>query len=131
VVLVAGAPPIRATKIRYYADPRLAGRVCALDSAAGVPNASKTVDWSDVGSAVSETKPATSGGQDEGGLKREPDLDGPEAPPPSNPEHDLDLVDDQEGDDAQQGRELQRRFTGAARQAALDRDDGIPLGDDA
>jgi type IV secretion system protein VirD4 len=131
VVLVAGAPPIRATKIRYYADARLAGRVCALDRAAGVPNASKTVDWSDVVSAVAMTKPATSGVEDEGGLKREPDLNSPQAPPPSDPEHDRDLGDDQEGDDAQQGRELQRRFTGAARQAALDRDDGIPLGDDA
>jgi len=37
VVLVAGAPPIRATKIRYYADPRMAGRVRALERAAGVP----------------------------------------------------------------------------------------------
>jgi type IV secretion system protein VirD4 len=130
VVLVAGAPPIRATKIRYYADPRLAGRVCALDSTAGVPNASKTVDWSGVVSAVAATKPGSSGAQDEGGLKREPDLDRPVAPASPDLDDDLDSSEDQEGDEAQQGRELQRRFTGAARQASMDRDDGIPLGDD-
>jgi type IV secretion system protein VirD4 len=43
----------------------------------------------------------------------------------------LEDIGDGEGDEVQQGGELQRRFTGAARQASMDRDDGIPLGDDA
>ncbi len=131
VVLVAGAPPIRATKIRYYADPRLAGRVCALGrSTKGLP-APKSDDWtgalagpgSSVGRRFSE--------QDEGGLKREPELGGPEEGPTAPVDDELDLKVEQDGDEPQQGRELQRRFTGAARQAAMDRDDGIPLGGDA
>ncbi|WP_395443948.1 conjugal transfer protein TraG [Caulobacter sp. UC70_42] len=131
VVLVAGAPPIRATKIRYYADPRLAGRVCVLDTAAGVPSAHVAADWSGAVSAMATTTAGRSTAQDDGGLKREPDLDGPETQPPQDRDDDVNLDEDEEGDEAQQGRELQRQFTGAARQAALDRDDGIPLGDDA
>lgn len=131
VVLVAGAPPIRATKIRYYTDPRLAGRVCVLDTVAGIPSAPVAADWSSAVSAMATSTAERSTAQDEGGLKREPDLDSPEGPPPQDRDDDVDLSVDQEGDEAQQGRELQRRFTGAARQAALDRDDGIPLGDDA
>jgi len=69
--------------------------------------------------------------EDEGGLKREPELDGPNETPLAPPDDALDLDADQEGDDAQQGSEPQRRFIGVARQAAMDRDDGIPLGDDA
>ena len=131
VVLVAGSPPIRATKIRYYADARLADRVCVFDAKAGVPRSAIAEDWT----AATEAKgvpPAVSrsSGQDEGGLKREPELDGVEAA--SAPlDDELEIIGDGEGDEVQQGSELQRRFTGAARQAAMDRDDGIPLGDDA
>ncbi|MDR7117366.1 conjugal transfer protein TraG [Caulobacter sp. BE254] len=131
VVLVAGAPPIRATKIRYYADPRLAGRVRPLERPAGVPSSSTAPEWETVAMT-----PATTGGggsveEAEGGLKREPELDGPDEAPLAPFDDVLELDTEQEGDEAQQGTELQRRFTGVARQAAMDRDDGIPLGDDA
>jgi type IV secretion system protein VirD4 len=131
VILVAGAPPIRATKIRYYADPRLAGRVRALDRPTGVPLSSVAADWEGVltGDAAAARRGAAA--SDEGGLKREPELDGHQDRPPQPLEDDLERDPDQEGDEIQQGRELQRRFTGAARQAAMDRDDGIPLGGDS
>jgi len=131
VILVAGAPPIRATKIRYYADPRLAGRVRALDRPTGVPLSSVAADWKGVltGDAAAARRGAAA--SDEGGLKREPELDGHQDRPPQPLEDDLERDPDQEGDEIQQGRELQRRFTGAARQAAIDRDDGIPLGGDS
>ncbi|MGR4863197.1 conjugal transfer protein TraG [Caulobacter sp. LARHSG274] len=130
VVLVAGAPPIRATKIRYYADPRLAGRVCALGRPAGVPRSSVAVDWDGVltGTAVVRKGAAAF---DDGGLKREPELDGHEDPTPEPLDEDLERQPEEEGDEVQQRQELQRRFTGAARQAAMDRDDGIPLSGDA
>lgn len=104
--------------------------MCALTSAEGVPSRAESADWIDV--APPPTAAAAAGsskGQDEGGLKREPDLDPP--PAPQSPDLDeVELVHEQEGDETQQGGEMQRRFTGAARQAAMDRDDGIPLGDD-
>jgi type IV secretion system protein VirD4 len=131
VVLVAGAPPIRATKIRYYADPRLAGRVRSPERGAGVPLSSTGSEWETVATAAMAAGGAGGADEDEGGLKRQPELDGPEEAPLAPLDDVLELDTDQEGDDAQQGSELQRRFTGVARQAAMDRDDGIPLGDDA
>ena len=132
VVLVAGAPPIRATKIRYYADPRLAGRVRALYRPVSVPRSSARADWDGIAAG-----PATAAGAkgtdvtDEGGLKREPELDGPEEVATAPFDEELELDPEHEGDEVQQGGELQRRFTGLAKQAAMDRDDGIPLGGDA
>jgi type IV secretion system protein VirD4 len=49
----------------------------------------------------------------------------PEPARPAEPSPDLEL--EGEGDEAQQAAEVQRRFRTAARQVALDPDDGIPL----
>jgi type IV secretion system protein VirD4 len=131
VILVAGAPPIRATKIRYYADPRLAARVCVLDAETGVPRSATGDDWKEVSTPTTPGISKSSSQLDEGGLKRQPELDGAEEISTEPDDHGADVVADAEGDEMQQGQELQRRFTGTARQVAMDRDDGIPLGDDA
>ncbi|CAN5225661.1 conjugal transfer protein TraG [soil metagenome] len=131
VVLVAGAPPIRATKIRYYADPRLAGRVRALDRPVGVPRLSAAIDWDEIAAGPAAARAKGTGATDEGRLKREPELDESKEASPTPIDEALELDTEHQGDEVQQGRELQRRFTGAARQAAMDRDDGIPLGGDA
>jgi type IV secretion system protein VirD4 len=57
----------------------------------------------------------------------EPELEGmtPEPARPAEPSPDLEL--EGEGDEVQQAAEVQRRFRTAARQVALDPDDGIPL----
>jgi type IV secretion system protein VirD4 len=130
VVLVAGAPPIRARKIRYYADMRLAGRLRPITSVERRPLASGPSAWAALATS-SVGAPLSKSGSDDGGLKQEPELAGHEhrtAGPIVDPE---DLEPEGDGDEVQQGREIQRRFAGVARQTAMDQDDGIPLGGDS
>lgn len=132
VILVAGTSPIRATKIRYFADPRLADRVCKLDRPAGVPPAAPALaDWGQVQSEQFSPGRHHPAELDEGGLKREPEFDGGDDRLSDPADEELERELDLDGDEVQQGGELQRRFTGAARQVAMDPDDGIPLGGDA
>ena len=132
IVMVAGAPPIRARKIRYFADGALARRVRKRPA-----QPHRFADAANPWTALSRTaaKPggsrAAGGSADEGGLKQEQELAGHEHTAPVVEAPDIDADFDLDGDELQQGRELQRRFTGVARQAAMDRDDGIPLGDDS
>ena len=128
VVQVSGAPPIRARKVRYYLDRRLAGRV-------GPPPVGRTrlpaVSTSDDWAAVPSTGPRGGANRaeavDEGGHRIEPELMGQEPKPAPTLEPQVDPDLDGEGGEAQQAGEVLRRFRSAARQAALDPDDGIPL----
>jgi type IV secretion system protein VirD4 len=128
VVQVSGAPPIRARKVRYYLDPRLAERV-------GAPPATRArlavADVGDDWRAILQVETGASAGLampvDEGGHRIEPELGGMDSAPAQPSEPQIDPDPDGEGDEVQQAAEVQRRFRTAARQAALDPDDGIPL----
>jgi type IV secretion system protein VirD4 len=128
VVQVSGAPPIRARKVRYYLDRRLADRVAPPPAGrTRLPVANRNGDWAavlstDLGAGADRATAA-----DEGGHRIEPELAGQEPKPTPTPEQRVDLDLEGEGDEAQQAAEVQRRFRAAARQAALDPDDGIPL----
>jgi type IV secretion system protein VirD4 len=128
VVQVSGAPPIRARKVRYYLDPRLAERVGAPPvTRARLAVAGVGDDWR----AIQPVEAGTSAGLatlvDEGGHRIEPELGNVDPAPAQPSETQIDLDLDGEGDDVQQAAEVQRRFRTVARQAALDPDDGIPL----
>jgi type IV secretion system protein VirD4 len=129
LVLVAGSPPVRAAKARYFADPQLKARVGA---APPQPRASAPADdWSGRQPiAPPPTRPA--GGAlsaDDGGLGREPEPALPEetlAPPapdiepaPPEPEFDISLLEEPQ--------DIGERIRRTARQAALDPDDGVAL----
>ena len=135
LVLVSGAPPIRAQKARYFKDPQLQARILAPPASRGVPEApaaSGADDWSTmppiaVASASSSSQAADDA---DGGIRREPEIQkhddiAPERPAPAREE--FAALDDEPDDDAQRAKQLQDRFRGAARQAALDPDDGIEL----
>jgi type IV secretion system protein VirD4 len=126
VIQISGAAPIRALKVRYYLDPRLAGRVGSPPSVAtrlvGPPD-----DWGSVVAAGGGAEPPMSGPVDEGGHRIEPELEGIDQEAVQRSEPDADLEVDGEGDDAQQAADLQRRFKAVAKQAALDLNDGIAL----
>ena len=126
VIQVSGAAPIRALKVRYYLDLRLAGRVAAPPATA-THLIGPEDDWRSVVSRDSGVGPRSSAPVDEGGHRIEPVLDGVDQHAVQPPEPELDLEPDGEGDDVQQAADLQRRFKGVARQAALDPDDGIAL----
>nr|WP_255367437.1 type IV secretory system conjugative DNA transfer family protein [Caulobacter sp. UNC279MFTsu5.1] len=126
VVQVSGLAPIRAQKIRYYADPRLAERVQAPPRDLSAISADTPTEWAQVIEGASGKARSSEGG-DEGGLKLEPELPGLEDPAPTTPPDEAPWSEPEDGDDESQQAEQARRFRSAARQAALDPDDGIPL----
>jgi len=130
IVMTAGAPPVRAHKIRYYADPRLAARVVRFEGAGCLPERVDPAVWTGRLSADAAIRKGRKGSPDEGGLKREPDLFDAEEGAPKL-EEEISPESDGDSDEVQQAGALQHRFAGIARQVAMDSDDGIPLGGDA
>ncbi|WP_292894577.1 conjugal transfer protein TraG [Nitratireductor sp.] len=136
VVLVSGAPPIRAKKARYYSDPQFKQRIVAppkpksSNGEAGID--SDTDDWSDrppITAPAPASKNSGSNEDSDGGVRREPDLPEHEeiAPETTPAREEFAVLDEEPDDEAQRTKELQGRFRGVARQAALDPDDGIEL----
>ncbi len=126
VVQVSGLAPIRAQKIRYYADPRLAERVQPPPRDLVAISADTPTEWTQViDGAGGKSRP--SDGSDEGGLKLEPELPGLEDPASTTVPDEAHWSEPEDGGDESQQAEQARRFRSAARQASLDPDDGIPL----
>ncbi len=144
IVMVAGIPPIRTKKARYYEDVRLKQRVLpapASDEPGDRPPPAD--DWpSAAPSAANERTderalgaagvPSDSATNDEAnaGLRREPGLEAhkdivPEADTTSFNEFDLDA--DEPERDALSGQALTRRMRQVARQASMDPKDGVEL----
>jgi type IV secretion system protein VirD4 len=132
IVLVSGAPPVRAKKARYYEDPQLKRRIMAppelTPTSAGLRRAPpKPDDWT---GRVVQSAPAGEADDANAGLRREPELPDHEevvrepAPAPAN---EFDLDTQEPDDEALRQRLLASRMRGAARQAALDPGDGIEL----
>ena len=137
VVMVSGHPPIKAQKLRYYADANFKRRVLpppALASGryADAPTA-RPDDWSALAIPSMPVAPAAAGladitdAADEGGPRRQPELSEAVAynPAPEHAASDLALLDDE--DDLPLPSQLDPRLQRAARLAALDPDDGIQL----
>ncbi|WP_343698939.1 conjugal transfer protein TraG [Caulobacter sp.] len=125
LIQVSGVPPVRATKVRYYLDRDLAGRV-EKPPAQPARLASSASGWTTI---VAPGKGAPSGAAsdlDEGGLRIEPELDAPAESVAPQPVEEQILEPELDADDIAQVEQA-RRFRAAARIAALDPDDGIPL----
>ena len=137
IVMLAGAHPVRAKKVRYYADPRLAGRVVAPPASIAAKSDGAPSDWDDclVPAPEAGARGAGARGPDadpgEGGVRREPELsDHAEiapAPPPIRNEF---AFEDREGEDegtVTGQQQLAGQMQDNARRATLDPDDGIDL----
>lgn len=135
IVMVAGLPPIRAKKARYYEDTRFTERIAAPpDPTKGTPPQKRDA-WA--GRIVT---PITQSDRDEdtssensanGGIRRQPDLpehedvvSPPEEPKPSR---EFDLLEDDADEPAKQARAFRQQGRQIARQASLDPKDGIEL----
>ncbi|MCH6202873.1 conjugal transfer protein TraG [Brucella ciceri] len=134
IVMVAGTPPIRASKAKYFEDARLQERivtppelVAASDSAGG------TDDWS--GRIVATSGMTGAGNGADGGdsanagIRREPELPEHEEilPPPPSLAQEFELLDDNPDLDAAKANALRSRIRMVARQVTLDPSDGIEL----
>ena len=137
LVLVSGAPPIRAQKARYFKDPQLQARILSPPASRGAPEApaaSGADDWSTMLPIAADlahlSGEATDEDDPDGGIRREPEIPEHEAIAPERPvpaREEFAVLDDEPDDDVQRAKQLQDRFRGVARQASLDPEDGIEL----
>jgi len=133
IVMVAGTPPIRATKARYFEDSRFTERLLAPPDPATDPVTNRSSDdWSSrlvaqKGDAQS-TVNGTEGDPANAGIRREPELpEHEEIVPPPSPAREFDILDDEPDLDAAKARALRQRMRAVARQASMNPDDGIEL----
>ncbi|MCC5984908.1 MAG: conjugal transfer protein TraG [Rhodobacteraceae bacterium] len=133
IVMVAGLPPIRAKKARYFKDPRFVERVLPPPEPAVevVPDADI---WTTLPPPVppkAADRAATEPDEANAGLRREPDLPDHVAVTPETtkaPAREFEMMlDDSPEDAARQRHALGQQMAQVARQASLDRNDGIPL----
>ncbi|RJT21637.1 conjugal transfer protein TraG [Chakrabartia godavariana] len=135
IVMVAGTPPIRAKKARYFEDVRLQERILPPPALPSVPVTNPpTDDWTSrvIGAADRPATTAASdaeGDPDNAGIRREPELPEHEeiVPPPTPPAHEFDILNDEPDVDAAKARALRSRMRMIARQASMNPDDGIEL----
>ncbi|MHA7776018.1 conjugal transfer protein TraG [Roseibium sp. M-1] len=135
IVMVAGTPPIRAKKARYYEDKRLSERILPPPEPAALVQR-QADDWSDLplpcGSDVSrQTSEFVEVDEDPTGSERrhQPELsrvEPVEAKLPSENEFEIDVVDETEDDTVRNSR-MTRVMQGVARQVSLDPGDGMEL----
>lgn len=137
IVMLAGAHPVRAKKVRYYADPRLAQRVLAPPVTTRPAETGQASDWADclVSSSGCDAREETifipDDGSAEGGIRREPEVPEHEdivrPPQPVRNEFAFDERSEDDEDTAARSRRLTRPMLDNARRAALDPGDGIDL----
>ncbi len=134
IVMVAGTPPIRAIKARYFEDARFMERILTPpDPAAGPAANPSSDDWTSrviAPPAASTTAAAEAGGDPaNAGIRREPELPEHEeiVPPPPSPSQEFDILDDEPDVDATKARAMRQRMRMVARQVAMNPDDGIEL----
>jgi len=137
IVLVSGAPPVRAKKARYYEDRQFKSRILAAprpdpERQSGARPRSAD-DWSGrppiAAPAPPKKRRADDDDDSDGGVRREPALPEHEAiaSEAALAREEFAGLDEEPDDDAQRARAMQDRFRGVARQASLDPDDGIEL----
>lgn len=138
IVMVAGSPPIRAKKARYFEDPRFQERVLAPPDPKALVRTRHDDSWSEVrrrpSPAASSDSDSDNTEADEAnaGLRREPELPDHVAiakeTTESRPAEEFAIMLDEEPEDlARQRQALRRQVSGIARQVSLDPNDGIQL----
>lgn len=139
VVMVSSVAPIKAKKLRYYADANFKSRVLpppaiAAGQYADVPPA-RPDDWSGLAIPAVPTAPAAdlscdgAGTADDGGPRRQPELSevAEYSPEPLSVGNDLALLDDDDDLPLPLPGQLDPAMQRTARLASLDPNDGIDL----
>ncbi|WP_441231940.1 conjugal transfer protein TraG [Tardiphaga sp. 215_C5_N2_1] len=137
IVMIAGTPPIRAKKARYYEDHRFTERVLTPPDPVKSGRSSRTDGWSLLKPQTSDTVLLAAIERAEGdaansGLRREPELPdhvaiAKETTDPKPAEEFAIVLDDESDDAASQARILRQQMRGIARQISLDPNDGMEL----
>lgn len=136
IIMLAGSHPIRAKKVRYFADPRLAQRVEPPATPEASPEQEDKGEWNATPRASAPTsRPANAFEQSEeevgsdGGVRREPELAAHEDIAPGSAEvvNEFEFTDRRADEQAARNRQIIRQVTVNARQASLNPHDGIDL----
>ena len=136
IVMVAGTPPIRATKARYFEDARFQERILTPPDLVAAPLAPSPSadDWSGrvvaaESHSTTDAADGTEGDPANAGIRREPELPSQEeiAAPSPSPEQEFGFLDDEPDVDAAKARTIRQRMRMVARQVAMNPDDGIDL----
>jgi len=136
IVMVAGTPPIRAKKVRYYEDRRFTERVLPPPDPAAAGRSLRTDGWSALGMPKPTGEPTDKAADAEedtanSGLRREPELPdhvaiAKETTEPTPAEEFAAVLDDDE-DAVRQSRLIRQQMRGVVRQVAMDPNDGMEL----
>jgi len=136
IVMIAGVPPIRAKKARYFEDKRFTERVLPPPRLVMKQAVPRPGSWA----AIIPQKPAAElqaqiekAGQDaaNSGLRREPELPDhlaivKETTEP-HPHEEFAMIDDEPEDTVRQARAFRQQARGIARQVSMDPGDGIEM----
>ncbi|MER9783148.1 conjugal transfer protein TraG [Mesorhizobium sp. M0217] len=135
IVMVAGAPPIRAKKARYHEDARFRERILPPPRLGGAAEEGRPDDWTNlplpsrpqIAEAMSAPL-ATDDDTTDSERRRQPELSRVEqvVKPSTENEFEIDHLDDVE-DEVARNRRLTRLMQGVARQASLDPGDGVDM----
>src|SRR5487761_1456122 len=136
IVMVAGLPPIRAKKLRYYEEPAFRGRVLPAPtlSERGYPDTPPTRgdDWTGaapIDAQAADAAEAVLPDPANGGIRQEPELPEHEAIVPARePAGEFAILEDEPDDEPQRQRAMAALQRQAVRNAAIDRDDGMAMG---
>lgn len=135
IVMVAGTPPIRATKARYYEDARFTERVLPPPNLGDV-GASGEDDWSSLAVPVQDDEQERvsemgAGDEDPTASERrlQPELAQPRPVDRQTPlENEFEFDPPEDGEDgAIRNRRILQQMRGVARQVSLNPDDGMEL----
>ena len=137
IVMVAGTPPIRARKARYFEDARLMERILPppdLAMASRDALSTPTDDWTSrivapVHQSAAKLADSSGGDPTNAGIRREPELPDHEEilPPQAAPAQAFELLDDEPDIDTAKARAMRQRMRMVARQVAMNPNDGIEL----
>lgn len=136
IIMLAGTHPILAKKVRYYADPRLAGRIGPPATPEPSSDQQDEGDWN--GAPVTSEavpKPAKAGeppvtpASSDGGVRLEPELAEHEdiASVSAEVVNEFDFTDHRAGEQAARNRQIVRQARANAQQVSLNPHDGIDL----
>lgn len=136
IVMVAGTPPIRAKKARYYEDARFKERILPPPSLT-TPKQDRPDDWTTLPlpprPQIAEASQAASTADDdptESERRQQPELNRVkpvEKPMPIDNPFEIDADRDEAEDDAARNSRMNRLMQGVARQVSLDPGDGMDL----
>jgi type IV secretion system protein VirD4 len=136
IVMVAGLPPIRAKKLRYYEEPAFRNRVLPAPtlSERGYPDSppARGDDWTGaepIGAQAADAAEAALPDAANGGIRREPELPEHEAIVPArDPAGEFAILEDEPDDEPQRQRAMAALQRQAVRNAVIDRGDGMAMG---